>query len=91
MPAPDWRRCAARGHVPFESGPSCGRQRHAQITRKVSGEGNSLQTVVTADLEQLGRKMKIERQGSSLVIETLGEWEAGSMATLLRGLAEALD
>jgi hypothetical protein len=62
----------------------------AEVTCQVSGVGNGRRTVVTTDLERLSRKMRIERQGSSLVIETEGEWEADSMATLLRGLADAL-
>lgn len=70
--------------------PDLGYGQATEVTCQVSGEGNGRQTVVTTDLERLSRKMRIERQGSSLVIETEGEWEADSMARLLRGLADAL-
>jgi hypothetical protein len=36
------------------------------------------------------RKLRVEQVGDRLEIETLGEWEGAAMATLLRGLAEAM-
>ena len=63
----------------------------ADITKEFLGEGNGRTTFVTTNLGGLGRKMRVERTDDSLVIETDGEWEAASMANLLRALADALD
>lgn len=62
----------------------------AEITTEVSGEGNGQTTFVTTNLGALGRKMRLERTDDSIVIETDGEWEAASMANLLRALVEAM-
>lgn len=64
----------------------------ANIRTEASGEGNSLHTRVTTVVSGPStRKMRVDWSDRSIKIETEGVWEGAAMATLLRGLADALE